>query len=66
MAEANPPRSVPGADNKSTADASHPEDRKVARGVYLSPKIRRRLLILARRFGAAGWRIFPLALLEQL
>ncbi|MGB7728390.1 MAG: HlyD family secretion protein [Candidatus Acidiferrum sp.] len=46
MAESNPPRSVPGENNKSTADASHPEDRKVARGVYLSPKIRRRLLIL--------------------
>lgn len=47
MAESNPPRSVPGEDNKFTTGASHPEDRKVARGVYLSPKIRRRLLILA-------------------
>ncbi len=47
MADANPPRSVPEADSKSTADASYPEDRKFARGVYLSPKIRRRLLILA-------------------
>jgi membrane fusion protein (multidrug efflux system) len=47
MAESNPPRSVPGEDNKSTADVSHPEDRKVARGVYLSPKVRRRILILA-------------------
>jgi membrane fusion protein (multidrug efflux system) len=46
MAESNPPRSVPGDENKSTADASHPEDRKVAHGVYLSPKIRRRFLIL--------------------
>ena len=34
MAESNPPRSVPGEDNKFTTGASHPEDRKVARGVY--------------------------------
>jgi len=46
MAEENPPRSVPGADNASPVD-SPLEDRKFKPRLYLSPRIRRRIVILA-------------------
>jgi membrane fusion protein, multidrug efflux system len=47
MAETNPPRSVAGEGDKSPADASTQEDRKFTRHAYVSPKIRRRTLIIA-------------------
>jgi len=47
MAEENPPRSAAGEHSKSPVDASALEDRKFKRRVYLSPKIRRWVLILA-------------------
>jgi membrane fusion protein (multidrug efflux system) len=47
MAEENPPRSAPGEHSESPVDASALEDRKAKRRFYGSPKIRRRVLILA-------------------
>jgi membrane fusion protein (multidrug efflux system) len=47
MAEQNPPRSVPGADDRSAVDSPPLADRKFAPRWYLSPKMRRRILILA-------------------
>ena len=46
MAEETPPRSVSGAHDGSSFD-SPLEERKFSRRLYLSPRIRRRLLILA-------------------
>jgi membrane fusion protein, multidrug efflux system len=47
MAEQNPPRSVPGADDRSVVDPPPLADRKFTPRWYLSPKMRRRILILA-------------------
>ena len=47
MAEENPSRSVPGEGNKSSVDTSPLADRKFAARIYLSPRVRRRILILA-------------------
>ena len=47
MAEENPSRSVPGEGNKSSVDTSPLADRKFTARIYLSPRVRRRTLILA-------------------
>jgi len=47
MTEENPTDSVPGESNKSPADASPLADRKFTPRIYISPKVRRRFLILA-------------------
>jgi membrane fusion protein (multidrug efflux system) len=47
MAEENPSRSVPGEGNKSSVDTSPLAGRKFIARIYLSPRVRRRILILA-------------------
>jgi membrane fusion protein (multidrug efflux system) len=47
MAEENPSRSVPGEGNKSSVDTSPLAERKFTARIYLSPRVRRRILILA-------------------
>ena len=47
MAEENPSRSVPGEGNKSSVDTSPVADRKSTARIYRSPRVRRRILILA-------------------
>ena len=47
MAEENPTRSVPGENNRSSVDTSPLADRKFTPRIYVSPKVRRRILILA-------------------
>jgi membrane fusion protein, multidrug efflux system len=46
MADENPPRSVPKTDDRPSVDPSPLADRKFAPRIYLSPRIRRRVLIL--------------------
>jgi membrane fusion protein, multidrug efflux system len=46
MAEENPPPSVPKTDDRPSVDPSPLADRKFAPRIYLSPRIRRRVLIL--------------------
>jgi membrane fusion protein, multidrug efflux system len=47
MAEENPTDSVPGEGNRSSVDTSPLTDRKFTPRIYVSPKVRRRILILA-------------------
>jgi len=47
MAEENPTRSGPSAGDRAAVDASPSTDRKFAPGLYVSPRIRRRIVILA-------------------
>ena len=47
MANENPPRSVPAEGNKSAVEASPLTDRKFRPRLYLSPRLRRRIVILA-------------------
>ncbi len=47
MAEENPPRSTPGAGERIYGEASPLADRKFSPRLYVSPKIRRRIVILA-------------------
>jgi membrane fusion protein, multidrug efflux system len=47
MAEENPTDSVPGEGNRSSVDTSPLADRKFTPRIYVSPKVRRRILILA-------------------
>jgi membrane fusion protein (multidrug efflux system) len=47
MAEENPTRSVPGEGNRLSVDTSPLGDRKFTPRIYVSPKVRRRILILA-------------------
>ena len=46
MAEENPADSVPGEGNRSSVDTSPLADRKFRPRIYVSPKVRRRILIL--------------------
>ncbi len=47
MVEENPTHSVPGEGNRSSVDTSPLADRKFTPRIYVSPKVRRRILILA-------------------
>ncbi len=47
MAEENPPRSAAGAGDGASVDQPPPADRKFSPRLYLSPKIRRRVAVLA-------------------
>jgi membrane fusion protein, multidrug efflux system len=47
MAEANLPHSVPGENNKPQVDEPSRPDRKFKPGIFVSPRIRRRVAILA-------------------
>ncbi len=47
MAEENPPRPIPGTDEGSPESPQPLTDRKFAPGIYVAPRVRRRILILA-------------------
>jgi membrane fusion protein, multidrug efflux system len=47
MADANPPHAVPGESNKPQVEEPSPTDRKFKPGIFVSPRMRRRVAILA-------------------